>query len=179
VQVLKGPQGTLFGQNTTGGAVLIAPKKPTRSLEGYTEVQGGSYNWRGFEGAMNLPIGESAALRVSLDTQARDGFTENLSGPDLDDRDYIAARAALVIDLTDTVENYLIADWTRSRTHGTALIATECNRAAPHRDLACVASTLPRNESPQAPPRSRQPAAAPLERVFLYCDRCTPDRSAG
>src|SRR3546814_17801 len=56
VQVLKGPQGTLFGRNTTGGAVLVYSALPTYDLEGYAEVEVGNYNKREFQGALNIPI---------------------------------------------------------------------------------------------------------------------------
>jgi iron complex outermembrane receptor protein len=53
--VLKGPQGTLFGRNTTGGAVLLVPQKPTSKFGGYIEGLYGSYNWKGVQGATMLP----------------------------------------------------------------------------------------------------------------------------
>ena len=56
MQVLRGPQGTLFGKNTTGGAVLLGPKRPTDKLEGYAQFQLGNYQDREFEGAINIPV---------------------------------------------------------------------------------------------------------------------------
>src|SRR3546814_17449975 len=56
VQVLKGPKGTLFGRNTTGGAVLVYSALPTYVLEGYAEVAVGNFNKREFQGAINIPI---------------------------------------------------------------------------------------------------------------------------
>ena len=56
VQVLKGPQGTLFARNTTGGAVLLMPKKPTDKLEGYLEGAYGNYDMFRIQGVINVPL---------------------------------------------------------------------------------------------------------------------------
>src|SRR3984957_2825426 len=56
VEVLKGPQGTLFGRNTDGGAVLLVPKKPTSDFEGYVEGGLGNYSMRSIEGVLNMPL---------------------------------------------------------------------------------------------------------------------------
>jgi iron complex outermembrane receptor protein len=63
VQVLKGPQGTLFGLNTTGGDVLLVPQKPTYALEGYLEAGYGNYNANSVEGVINIPISDKVRLR--------------------------------------------------------------------------------------------------------------------
>jgi iron complex outermembrane receptor protein len=81
IQVLKGPQGTLFGRNTVGGAVLIYPQAPTYDgVGGYLQVTGGNFDWREGEGALNLPlIPDQLALRVSGHIADRDGYVENIS----------------------------------------------------------------------------------------------------
>ena len=58
VQVLKGPQGTLFGRNTTGGAILLVPTKPTTKLEGYVEGSLGSHDMKRVQAVFNAPLGE-------------------------------------------------------------------------------------------------------------------------
>ncbi|MBV1688305.1 TonB-dependent receptor [Novosphingobium sp. G106] len=65
IQVLKGPQGTLFGRNATGGAVLYSTAKPTDKVEGYIQGRYGSYDARNVQGAINLPLGDIGALRVA------------------------------------------------------------------------------------------------------------------
>ncbi len=121
VQVLKGPQGTLFGRNTTGGAVLLVPQKPTREFEGYVEGSVGNHDMRRLQGVLNVPLGETARFRIGADWQKRDGFMKNVTniGPrDFDNIDYIALRASLVLDLSDNIENYTIASYINSDNNG-------------------------------------------------------------
>ena len=80
VQVLKGPQGTLFGRNTTGGAILLVPQRPTDSLEGYIEGSIGNYDLRRFQGVVNLPLADTFKVRLGVDRQVRDGYLRNRSG---------------------------------------------------------------------------------------------------
>src|SRR3984957_10488419 len=78
IQVLKGPQGTLFGRNATGGAVLYSARKPTLDFGGFVKVGYGNYNNEEIEAALNLPVFTGVALRISGKTQQRDGFQHNL-----------------------------------------------------------------------------------------------------
>ncbi|MBB4860847.1 iron complex outermembrane receptor protein [Novosphingobium chloroacetimidivorans] len=133
VQVLKGPQGTLFGRNTTGGAVLIVPRKPTDSLGGYAEVSAGDYELRRVQAVLNVPLAETFKVRLGVDRQTREGYQKNHSGigPDrFGDVDYWSFRASVVADLTPDLENYLIASYTRSDTSGTVPRIVLCDRAA-------------------------------------------------
>ena len=77
VEVLRGPQGTLFGRNTPGGVVKFDSVKPTRRFEGYGSVSAGSYGSVNLEGAVNTPIGDDWAARVSLLSQRRGDWVEN------------------------------------------------------------------------------------------------------
>ena len=70
IQVLKGPQGTLFGRNTTGGAVLIQTAKPTDEFSGFALSRLGNYNQRYFEGAVSLPLGEKSDCASPASTMA-------------------------------------------------------------------------------------------------------------
>jgi iron complex outermembrane receptor protein len=79
VQVLKGPQGTLFGRSATGGAVLFTTAKPTADLGGYISLLGGDYSNKKAEGALNVPlVGNVLLARVAGFFQERDGFQQNL-----------------------------------------------------------------------------------------------------
>ncbi|MFA5493722.1 MAG: TonB-dependent receptor [Porticoccaceae bacterium] len=124
VQVLKGPQGTLFGRNTTGGAVLYYPTAPGYEVEGYVEGTFGRYDDRQLEGAITLPIRDDfAALRIAGQYNRRDGYTRNLSGTgDLDDIDSRSLRLSLLVEPSDSLRNDLIVDYYRSDDHGSAVV---------------------------------------------------------
>ncbi len=130
VQVLRGPQGTLFGRNTTGGAVVLVPQRPTGELEGYLEGSAGDYDMLRGQAVLNVPVSDSVRLRFGLDRQKRDGYLNNISATGPDDFanvDYIAARASMAIDLTPNIENYTIATYTDSSNNGTLSQVFACN----------------------------------------------------
>ena len=133
VQVLKGPQGTLFGRNTTGGAVLLVPQKPTDRLEGYVEGSAGDFSmWRA-QGVLNVPLADTFKVRVAVDRQKRDGYVINHSGigpKDYNDINYFAARVSIVADPTPDLENYLIATYSHSFSRGYGSRIVTCNPSA-------------------------------------------------
>jgi len=132
VQVLKGPQGTLFGRNTTGGAVLLVPARPTEEFEGYLEVSAGDYDMLRTQGVLNVPVSDRVRARFGIDYQERDGYIDNLStiGPDeFGDVDYIAGRASLVVDIADNLENYTIIKGVESENRGMPGQTFACNPA--------------------------------------------------
>ncbi len=122
IQVLKGPQGTLFGRNSTGGAVLVTPKRPTNAYEGYAAVQYGSYNDVGVEGAVNVPVvPDKLEVRAAGKFEQRDGFTNDpTTGQSLDDRNYVSGRVSILALPTDTLENLTIFDIYHTRSNGTS-----------------------------------------------------------
>jgi iron complex outermembrane recepter protein len=134
VQVLKGPQGTLFGRNTTGGTILVVPQKPTRDFEGYVEATLGNLGQRRVEAALNVPLADTVRLRASLDRNERDGFMNNKSGigpKRYNDTDYIYGRLSIVADLTPDLENYTIGYYSKSDTVGYGARVLVCDRNAP------------------------------------------------
>ena len=82
IQVLRGPQGTIVGQNATGGAVFINTNDPVigGDVHGYVQVQGGNYNDVGGQFAINLPVSDKFAMRISGFGERRDGFYK-VTGP--------------------------------------------------------------------------------------------------
>ena len=116
VEILRGPQGTLFGRNATGGAINLVTKMPsTDGFDGFADVEAGSFNHSRLKGAINLPVGGRIAARVAAFRLERDGYTENLAygqedsagntlpgiDEDVDGRGILALRATLSWDLTD------------------------------------------------------------------------------
>ncbi len=95
IEVLRGPQGTLFGQNSTGGVINVISKKP--SMDGYlgkTDITFGNYGLTKFRSSNNIVLGSSTAARFSISTTERDGFSDNLvTGQDLDDDSNLSLRA--------------------------------------------------------------------------------------
>jgi iron complex outermembrane receptor protein len=130
VQVLKGPQGTLQGRNTTGGAVLFVPQKPTSKTEGYVEGSFGNYGMKRIQAMFNTALSDKARFRIAMDHEDRDGWLHNISGigpKDFNDINYTAVRASLVVDLTPDLENYTIASYSRSDTNGSVQKLIGCN----------------------------------------------------
>jgi iron complex outermembrane recepter protein len=119
IEVLKGPQGTLFGKNTSAGVINVVTKKPGFELTADGEVTFGNYGALGLAGSFNAPLGEYAALRVYGAHRNRDGWmkVKTAGGPRTEDRDYDqdldTFRAKLLILPSEKVEFILSADLTK------------------------------------------------------------------
>jgi iron complex outermembrane receptor protein len=134
VQVLKGPQGTLFGINTTGGDILLVPTKPTDQFEGYAQGTFGNYNALGGQGVINIPVNDQVRLRFGVDHLTRDGYVINTSGigpRDFDDVNYTALRGSADIDITPDLNDYIVASYTNSDTHGDFQKLIACDPKSP------------------------------------------------
>ena len=119
VEVLRGPQGTLFGRNTIGGAINIVPKRPVDKFEGSIEGTYGNYNLLTLSGVLNLPVAQGVALRIVGQHSQHDGYAKSLlSGRDLNDQNSNFIRAQLSIDLNDNWNLLIGGDYTRARNHG-------------------------------------------------------------
>ena len=130
LQVLKGPQGTLFGRNTTGGAIVIEPHKPTDRYEGYIQGESGNYDMRRVETVINTPVSDTLSLRFSGNYMKRDGFTEDaVTGKDYDDKDRMHLRLGALWRPTDAVTNYLVGYYFKSNENGTSVLASYSNPA--------------------------------------------------
>jgi iron complex outermembrane receptor protein len=99
LEVLRGPQGTLYGRGATAGAINMVTQKPGDEFGGYANLTAGDYGLYSLEGAVDVPMGDTLALRLSTKLEQRDGYGENkFSGDDVDDRDAQAYRATFVYD---------------------------------------------------------------------------------
>ena len=107
VEVLRGPQGTLYGKNTTGGAVNLISRAPELGeVNGYANIGYGNYNRVDLNGAVNLPLGDVAALRVAGTFSNADGWFKNVlpGQPDLAGVSEYGIRAALLFEPSDTAK---------------------------------------------------------------------------
>jgi len=101
-EVLRGPQGTLFGRNSTVGAVLLRSTSPGDDFAGSAEMQFGNYNDQKFSGTVNLPVGDKLAFRASGLTDTRDGYAYNrYDNKKFATVDTDAARIGMKWDITD------------------------------------------------------------------------------
>jgi iron complex outermembrane recepter protein len=110
VEVLKGPQGTLFGRNATGGLVHVITNQPTDQVEGFANLSGGSYGQVRFEGAIGGPVTDGVSGRVAVLRDKSDGFVKNAIGPALLKDDTYAVRGQLRIAPSDRLTVLLEAD---------------------------------------------------------------------
>ena len=103
IEVIRGPQGTLFGQNSTGGAINVISKKPSMNESfGKSDITFGNYGLSKFRSSNNIPLGQNIASRISFAITERDGFSDNIvTGQDLDDASSVSIRGDLLIDLNE------------------------------------------------------------------------------
>lgn len=147
VQVLKGPQGTLFGRNTTGGAILLTPQKPTDKFEGFVEGTYGNYDQVRLTGALNVPLADTFKVRLTVERNSRDGYMKNhaaVGARDFNDVNYWYGRLSVVADLTPDLENYMIAHYSRSRTHGYGSRINTCVQDTAHGGTLITDTSNPR-----------------------------------
>ena len=122
IEVLRGPQGTLFGQNSTGGAINVVTMDPEfDEFNGTADISLGQYKGVRARASMNIPLSDTLAARVSLLRNNHQGFTENVSnGQDLDDADSLSARVKLRWQPSDAVTVKLGAQVVEENVNGQA-----------------------------------------------------------
>jgi iron complex outermembrane receptor protein len=109
MEVLRGPQGTLYGRNTTGGSINFITKRPTQDFGGAIDVAYGEFDHYQVRGVVNLPLSERTAARISAAVDQADGYQENAfpGGTEAGDRDSVTVRAQLQFDISDDLDLYL------------------------------------------------------------------------
>lgn len=100
IEVLRGPQGTLYGRNATGGVVNLITKKPTQELGGYASTTFGNYNTINLEGAINTPLTDTLAMRTSFVSRSHSGYRDNGAAGRGDDESSKGGRLQLLFTPT-------------------------------------------------------------------------------
>jgi iron complex outermembrane receptor protein len=122
LEILRGPQGTLFGRNTIGGAVNIVSKQPTQDFEGEISLTGGRFDRFDAKGVVNIPLSDSFAMRITAASINRDGYQRRLTdGKDPGDRDASIGRVQALWDASEAVAVTISLDATRVRQNSAAL----------------------------------------------------------
>ncbi|MFT5276499.1 MAG: iron complex outermembrane receptor protein [Glaciecola sp.] len=135
IEVLRGPQGTLFGQNSTGGAINIINTMPNSDeFGGKADITLGNYNLRKARGTVNVPITDDLAMRTSFSAIVQDGYTENVyNGPsvtnpgetfvgeDMDNIDNLSFRTDWLWNASDTVSLRLLAQLFSGESNGAGI----------------------------------------------------------
>ena len=130
VQVLKGPQGTLFGQASNAGALVYQPRKPGEAFGGYINVTAGNYGRRSIDGALDVPIVEDKVLfRMAAQSFYREGFVEDVRTQRfLGDQNYYVLRPSLIVRPTEDIENHTLFQLTKSKSMPLPYVLTDLNQ---------------------------------------------------
>ncbi|OYW26111.1 MAG: hypothetical protein B7Z44_17135, partial [Caulobacter sp. 12-67-6] len=165
IQAVSGPQGTLFGKNSTGGAVLFVPNRPTDELEGYVEGRLGRFNLREGTAVVNLPVNDMLALRIGARVTKRDGIVNNLTGPDLQAQDHQSLRVSALLKPNDVLTNYTTFNYAHrddtpyAQISGSGAGTPSCPAALP----ACVYGPSYANELAAQRARGIRTVSIPLD----------------
>lgn len=138
LEILRGPQGTLYGRNATGGAINMFTVRPDREAGGYGQVDFGSYGTLNAEGAVNVPFSERVQMRVSFGTLYHDGYRNGGFFGKMDDANSRSGRLQFAFQPTDNLDLWILTQHTKQTSLGNsansrgyvALPATTCNLPA-------------------------------------------------
>lgn len=113
IQVLKGPQGTLFGRNATGGAVLYSTPMPDNEFSGYIIARGAERDFNQIQAAVDLPlVTDKLAVRLAFDATRGNGYITNINtGNTLGDKNSRSGRATILLTPTDTIRNVTVVQY--------------------------------------------------------------------
>ncbi len=120
IEVLKGPQGTLFGRNAAMGVVSIIPNSPNEDFEGFVKARLGTDNLVRLEGMVNVPVSDKLFVRANILSNRQDGYIDNVANPEWDEnfkhfdfgeKSHDAARIALKFEISDKTNLQVSYDW--------------------------------------------------------------------
>ena len=121
-EVLRGPQGTLFGRNTVAGALNITTRNPSQETEGMIELGLGDYDLYEVGGMFNGALTDSVAGRIAFKYADRDGYGENAyNGEDFGARDDLVVRGKMLFDFSEKLSLLVTADYSEINAEGTAI----------------------------------------------------------
>lgn len=180
VEVLRGPQGTLFGRNTIGGAILVRTRTPEiGAFGGEVRLRTGTDNlYEGFA-ALNIPLAETAAGRISGGFRKRDGYVRRkFDGLDLGDDNSFTLNSALLWEPAPSVKVNLRADYTKRDEHGAPFVFAGINEQAPVAAIVSVAAGCPGAKIPFAPLVAGDPRFGAPNVPLINDSRCANDFQA-
>lgn len=160
VEILRGPQGTLFGKNSTGGLISLTSKQPTDAFGGDIAVRLGNYDAVDLYGAVNIPLTDSLRTRISASSTTRDGyFTSTITGRNVGKVDITTVRAVTAWQPTDAFDgtlpwNTATTTATRPTTTTSPVPASASSSAKRRGSAATAAPRRPRTAMPTASRRS-------------------------
>jgi iron complex outermembrane receptor protein len=162
VQILRGPQGTLFGRNTIGGAVLLTTNEPGTDAGNSVRVGLGNDDLREAFGAFDIPLGGDFSARLALGLRQRDGYvTRVFDGKDLGDEDMRTGQAAFRWQPSEAFTVTLRGDYTKRDENGSPFVFREMNEAATFVGAASIMSGCPDILDGFPPPLLVGPTADP------------------
>ncbi len=118
IEVLRGPQGTLYGRNATGGSVNLITRRPTRDPSGYLDISYGNYDRLELSGAISGPLAKDSDVRARFAFQrvTRDGYGRNVTlNEEIDNQRSFAMRGTIEADLAENVDLAITADYAREK----------------------------------------------------------------
>ncbi|MEX2124212.1 MAG: TonB-dependent receptor [Woeseia sp.] len=122
IEVLRGPQGTLFGRNTIGGAISITSQKPADEFGGWADFTVGDDSRLDFKGSIDIPLSESLKSKVAIGSINREGYVQRADGPDLGDAETLVGKAAVAWTPVETLTFELSFDTTHADNDGAAFV---------------------------------------------------------
>ena len=143
IEVLRGPQGTLYGKNTTAGAVNITTNQPTFDFEGKAELSIGNLNFKQAKAAVSGPLSDTLAARLALSATSRRGTLYNVTTDRwIQSQDNIGIRGQLLWKPTDALSVTLAADWNRQEAVccGSVFVGTGATQRSVNRQFAALAA---------------------------------------